>query len=405
MPSIRLISLAAALSVLLAAPVAASAQSDPEFDRALRAAANSMPFMQGERIAGELPTPTPVPQATPTPTPAPTGGGSTPQTPAPVTGEKPASKTPASVTRCRKVRGGRRCDTRAGGKLTQSCTTKRRTRTCTTYRDGRATRRCVRTGGRNRCRTLSGALGRASQLSWHGWPSSLSSAVGKILAVKANGSGSSCSGTVVSRTLMLTAAHCLYDNGYHRQITFAPSATAAADGSLVLPQGKWAASNWWVPEGYKSGDMSLDYGLVEIPPVGGRYIGDVVGMWSITPGLQWYTGRPVYLMGYAASGFWATAKGFFGNGQYACDVKWDEGYSRSGNGYDIWASCPMNGGASGGPWFTTGPDGRWTIGGVNSRCYDPAGTKCTPYGSHLISSYIDNRFYTFWNSVQSQRRV
>ena len=403
----------AAVFASLLAPAVASADTDPEFDRLLRAAANEMPIVQAPRVEGELPRSDPQPSgeqpaATPTATPAPAGGGAVPQAPAPITGSKPAAKVPADGTRCKTKGRTRRCETRRAGKLAQVCTTTKRVRTCTTYRDGRPARRCVRTGGRNRCRAVGGAVGRASALTWNGWPSSLSPALGKILSIKASGIGSACSGTVVSRTLMLTAAHCLYDGAYHRKVTFAPSATAAADGSLVMPYGKWEASNWWVPDGYKTGDWSLDYGLVEIPPVNGRYIGDVVGTWSITPGLQWNTGRRVYLMGYPATGFWATAAGYFGNGQYGCDVSWDEGYSRSGSGYDIWTTCTMNGGASGGPWFTVGNDGRWTIGGVNSRCSGPkdaAGKACSPRADYLISSYIDNRFYTFWNDVNAQRRV
>lgn len=65
----------------------------------------------------------------------------------------------------------------------------------------------------------------ASALSWQGWPSPLTPAVGKIEFVKANGQQSSCSGTVVTRTLVLTAAHCLYDaqaGGYDRAVYFAP---------------------------------------------------------------------------------------------------------------------------------------------------------------------------------------
>ena len=397
------------LLVALLAPVAASAGTDPEFDRQLREAATDMPVAQSPRLQGELPGPDPQPaQPTPTPAPATGGAGPAPLAPAPAVAKRPATKAPVVKTRCRTSGRTRRCETRSDGQLAQLCTTKRRVRTCTTYRDGKPAKRCVRTAGRNRCRTLSPAVGRASQLTWNGWPSQLSPAVGKILAIKANGLGSACTGTVVSRTLMLTAAHCLYEGGYHRKITFAPSATAAGDGSLVLPYGKWEASNWWVPEAYKAGDMSFDYGLVEIPPVGGRYLGDVTGSWSITPGLKWANGRHAYLMGYPATGFWATAAGYFGNGQYGCDVNWDEGYSRSGSGYDLWATCTMNGGASGGPWFVEGADGRWTIGGVNSRCYGPVdanGKACVPKANYMISSYIDNRFYDFWNLVNGQRRV
>jgi V8-like Glu-specific endopeptidase len=405
----RRVTLIASLAVALAAPAAASASTDAEFLQLLKQAQGDMPLVTATQEHGELPksdpqitptpvaTPTPAPTAVATPAPAPPSGALQPKPP------KPAVVV-ADGTKCRVKAGQRRCETHLGGQLAKVCVSKRRTRTCTQYKDGHAARRCVRIAGRNRCRTLSGAVGRASTLSWQGWPSTVSPAVGKIVTVDAAGKSWVCSGTVVSRTLMLTAAHCLFDSAYHKKVYFAPGASAASDRSIVMPNGSWEASNWWVPDGYRlSKDNSLDYGLVEIPPVGGRYIGDVTGSFSITPNLPWNTGRRAYLMGYPSTGTFTN----YSNSQYACDVSWNEGYSRSGTGYDIWAACTMTPGSSGGPWFAKDANDKWTVAGVNSRCSGPVdanGKACMPYANYMITSYIDSRFYTFWNSVSAQRR-
>jgi V8-like Glu-specific endopeptidase len=400
----------AALAVALATPAAASASiTDAEFQALLKQAQPDMPLATETQVHGELPstspTPAPVPAVDPAPA-APAPAEPLQSTPAPATQAPapPKSRKPDG-TACRRQGRVRRCETVRGGALASVCVTSRRTRTCTHYRDGRPARRCVRTGGRNHCRTLQRAVGRASTMTWNGWPGTTVNPLGKIVTVDAAGKTWVCSGTMVSRTLMLTAAHCLFDTSYHKKVYFAPGASAAATGSIAMPLGNWEASNWWVPDGYRlNKDNSLDFGLVEIPPAGGRYIGDITGSFSITPNLKWSTGKRVRLMGYPASGFWASAAGFFGNGQYACDANWDEGYSTSGTGYDLWATCTMNGGSSGGPWFALDANNQWTIAGVNSRCYDATGNKCVPKAQYMITSYIDSRFYTFWNNVNAQRR-
>jgi hypothetical protein len=178
--------------------------------------------------------------------------------------------------------------------------------------------------------------------------------------------------------------------------------------SYKAPYGIWKADqrHFWVPQGYVEGDGSLDYGLIEFGPRNGQFIGDVVGSWNITTGIRWKAGARAYLTGYPASGFWATADGYHGRGQYACDARYDNEYSRIGTGYELWLKCTMNGGASGGPWFVLLGNGKWTVGGVNSQCYGPnMGTKdyCKPHSYYLRSAYLDRRFLDFWNSVATKR--
>lgn len=60
----------------------------------------------------------------------------------------------------------------------------------------------------------------------------------------------------------------------------------------------------------------------------------------------------------------------------------------------------MNGGSSGGPVFVQFPDGSWSIVEVNNRGRD----REDGYGANGISSYFDDRFGQFWNSVVGQLR-
>jgi Trypsin-like peptidase domain len=229
-----------------------------------------------------------------------------------------------------------------------------------------------------------------------------------------NGGTGNCSGTVVSRTLMLTAAHCLYsirsgNVGYMTRILFAPGMwwdNLSDPNSIRFNYGVFDAYRWWVPDGWRlNGDPAFDYGLVEFAPQP-SYIGNVTGSWNITPSIQWGDGARVYLMGYPSAGHWSTIQGGNGRGQYACDSIYENQYSVIGSGYELWMTCTMNQGASGGPWFVLLNNGTWTIGGVNDRCWGPNMNDpvnyCTPYSDYMRASYFDNRFLDFWISVQGQ---
>lgn len=153
--------------------------------------------------------------------------------------------------------------------------------------------------------------------------------------------------------------------------------------------------------------MAYDYGLVEIPPASNGHISDFTGAWTIQTGIRWGSGAHVYLVGYPQLGFWATARGFYGRGQYACDGTYANQYDPIGSGYELWAACTMNRGASGGPWFVRLNNGAWAIGSVTSQCFgvDMSPTNyCNPYAEYLRGPYLDGRFLQFWTNVQSQLR-
>lgn len=252
-------------------------------------------------------------------------------------------------------------------------------------------------------------------LNWHGFPSTTIPQVGSIWSVPPGATGlrQTCSGTTVARSLVLTAAHCLYDQKageFFADVSFVPSQTwndpqSASPTDVTAPEGVWQARNWWVPEGYRDGTVDLDWGLIEIEPQGGRHIGDVVGAFPIQTGISFVSGTRIWSTGYPASGWWATTDGRLGRGQYACDTTWHGGWLQYEGGVELWITCPMNGGASGGPWLVGLNTGEWVIGGVNNQCNDEitaddVGTFCTPTSTHVRSQVLDERFLDFWNGVQ-----
>lgn len=263
-----------------------------------------------------------------------------------------------------------------------------------------------------------------NQLNWNGWPDPRLAQVGQIWAQAYGESGLRpyCSGTVVSRTLVLTAGHCVVNtsvrvnglNPKHLRILFVPgqtwntpSSTDVAD--VKAPYGVWEAQDSWAPRSFRAGTSRLDWGLIEIKPQNGRFIGNVTGSWRIQTGITFNVGARIWSTGYPGMGFWSRTSGYVGRGQYACDSTWD-GVWRQDGGTEIWIKCPMNGGSSGGPWLVQLNTGEWVIGGVNDWCDDTntyddesdgrGGTfYCTPVSDSLRSLVFDNRFITFWNSV------
>jgi V8-like Glu-specific endopeptidase len=295
--------------------------------------------------------------------------------------------------RCQRRAGRYVCQVRLGQRVVQRCRGRGRP-------SARVRSRCLSRAHRAVGAGLGTSTARTAALTWNGWPSTAMPSVGQL---RMDGGGT-CSATMVTQTLALTAGHCLYSNGRIAQtVSFTPGQTLSGE----QPYGTWQAYAWWVPNEFIAGDFSMDFALVEIgPATNGAFLGNLVGMWDITPNIRWGAGAQTYLVGYPGSGFWATAGGFFGRGQYACDSRWDFVQMRETGGWSVVTDCTMNQGASGGPWFVKLNDGRWTIGGVNSRCTAYAGSprgRCDPYARQMITSYPDSRFFTFWNAVQAQR--
>ena len=266
-----------------------------------------------------------------------------------------------------------------------------------------------KTSGRPGGNSPGGLVPSGGVLQWHGWPAQVIPQVGML-------TGAGCTGTVVDVNLVLTAAHCLYDQdscAEYRSMKFYPGMTwdvVSDPRSVKAAWGVWDVGRFWIPDGYRcqfGKNRWLDWGLVEIRPNGGKQIGNVVGgWWPVYANLSVGSGARLYPAGYPASGKWATAEGYNGRGQYACDAKfdgrWEDIDATSAVVWTYVIPCPMNGGVSGGPWFVYLDDlDKWVVGAVSGWC--AGANRCTPTASFLKARYLDDTFVTFWQSVQRQR--
>jgi V8-like Glu-specific endopeptidase len=116
-----------------------------------------------------------------------------------------------------------------------------------------------------------------------------------------SGTGSHyCTASVVrtpKRNMLLTAAHCLYNqaaHAWHRRIVFVPRYSAGHRPYGTWPVWLMIADKRWI----EHGDPDLDYAFAAVQVVRGRQIADVVGAndLQVNPGYS----RPVIVAGYPA---------------------------------------------------------------------------------------------------------
>jgi hypothetical protein len=351
------------------------------------------------------------------------------------TGYVPANGNPISVTQNTSVKTpstpGKKvrtvctrkhtaCRTYKGPQLIVKCTKKAGRTVCIyyDYNTGKAYKRCVTKRGRRHCVRLGPAPKTAadSVLNWQGFPTSIMPQVGELISIYSNNKIGTCTATVVTRGLLITAGHCIFNpelKEWPSAVGFIPGMSFGADASSIKsPWGVWRADKWWTTSGWsQSLDFGLDMAIVEVPQGGcvnscpsnanGQWIGDVVGAWSMTANISYGGQAPMWIEGYPSQGYWSTDAGGHGHGQWACDTTYDNQYTAIGSGYQIWDRCSMNQGASGGPWFVKLNDGSWTIGAVSSMCQgqnDGTGA-CHPYGDWLRGLYFNENFLAFWHSV------
>jgi hypothetical protein len=263
-------------------------------------------------------------------------------------------------------------------------------------------------GGSGDTRPDAGAAPALPGLVWHGFLETPLAPVGKLVIAWGE-ERATCTATAVTATLVLTAAHCVFDeeNGLASEVTFVPGATFDRDDihSLAAPFGTWSAARTFVPNGYAAGDASQDYALVEMAPrADGRTIGTAVQVFPVNPWHRFRKGSRVYAVGYPSSGYWDTADGAYGNGQYACDSRYGGHASRIDGGREVWVSCVMNRGSSGGPWLAHTSNG-WSVVGLNNRCFGDgmgSATYCDPVSYWVRSSILGGRFARFFADVQQQ---
>jgi hypothetical protein len=247
---------------------------------------------------------------------------------------------------------------------------------------------------------------RAATLTSQGWVNPPLPAVGKLFEFDGS-QGTSCTGTAVSATLVLTAGHCVFDRAtgsFYGPVFFAPGgsyAPAAGRAKMTFPYGLWRARRMWTTAAYQQqGAPGADWGLIEFGPEEGGNLGARVGTFAVYFNLPWPLGSRVYAVGYPGSGVWRSPTYAEGRDQYACDATY-AGWAAQPGGAGLYLPCTMNGGASGGPWFRF-YNGQWVIGGINNQCMPGTTDTCSPYSTWVISSFFNTAFATFWNGVAAQ---
>src|SRR3954449_6957437 len=157
-------------------------------------------------------------------------------------------------------------------------------RTCTTYQRSRAVRVCAARGGSGwhcrRPRAGSAAAVASANVDVGWWAPHGPSAMGRLWITHDGVTGGLCSGTMVTPDVLLTAGHCLWNDGDvipgaprgyisdRFALTFVPANAFAANGvegeaaTAVAPHGSWRVVRSYVPACWaRAGDPHCDVGL------------------------------------------------------------------------------------------------------------------------------------------------
>lgn len=189
-----------------------------------------------------------------------------------------------------------------------------------------------------------------------------------------------CSGSVWPSRSVLTAGHCVYNNDAHRYHTNVVVVPQYFNGQG--PYGSFNATSLLTTQGWRNGDFSFDFGLIQIADKGGNkisyYTGFLGGKWNVTA-VQHFT-----IIGYPAG------RPFNGNTQQICQSSF--AYFDSGDPQPVGVGCDLTGGSSGCPWivrFSGAGGGNNQVNGLMSYGY-----QSKPKDSY--SPYFGSAAKNFW---------
>jgi V8-like Glu-specific endopeptidase len=400
---IRTLLVALAAAMLMAVFPALAFADDPGYGTYVTGPAlNQQQYQQGQVGATQTSNPAPPPNVTPAP--------STPKAP---TAAKPA---PKYAKRC--------------------VVNKKGTRICTYYKNGRSYKRCTRVRGSKKyhCKKYTRArlraaaamrTLRAAAITQQGWANPIVPAIGRFYAGESSTPNKGwCSGTLILRGVVLTAAHCVYANGLDRapdgtanhyydysRLVFTPGNTINTSNPLtgLTSYGNWSVKNMWATNAWVNNDQSRDWALVELnPDASGHYPGDYTRSFPVWYGLTLTVGQQMQAIGYPASYLFNSQPYFFGNGQYFVTSTINSGQycgqpALCGSVFINYDST-MTGGSSGGPIFYNS-DGQWKLSGVVNRGQTQCLCTAPPandYGKIQLTGYMDSYFNDFYTDVINQ---
>src|SRR4051812_35245318 len=325
----------------------------------------------------------------------------------------------------------------ARGRLRTTCRTRRstHTRTCRTYRGSHLIKVCTRKRGkRQRCHSLlhaasadpgpeirmpelvkrARAMAHLAGYLTSGWVDPVAAGVVRLYSTSSSlGDHGWCSGSMIARGLVLTAAHCVFDDGEedHQQAHWYPYRNGAlqvvpgdraSGGRSSYPYGVWNVHEVFAPPAYTkqfgTNDDTLDWAILQLEPdANGGYAGDSTGTFSATWGKNITTNTQVWSAGYPASGLFNQASYAFGENQFYCNATPDR-IATQGAARVLQYPCKGTGGISGGPVWARSDDGSWTIVAVHNRG-SKQGDPNLYYGKDAFNYWMDNRFGQFWTST------
>lgn len=166
----------------------------------------------------------------------------------------------------------------------------------------------------------------------------------------ANNFQGTCSGTVVARNMIVTAAHCVVGNA---SWVFEPQ-----QFGTQKPYGSYQVTHYFAQPNWPTGGVSTDWAfLLFNSPVNGRFIGDVTGYFAIMSDAP---GGNKYSVGYPGEGWFEKNCGADSCSPYSCSSPiTSQGYVKYltdttvayGGRWSQGIGCFMTGGASGGGMF------------------------------------------------------
>lgn len=174
------------------------------------------------------------------------------------------------------------------------------------------------------------------------------STVGRLFFTTSAGDASCTASTIRTRkrNQVITAGHCVHTGPEGIGLLGTPEwfsnwVFVPRYHNGVRPFGRWISKNAYAFRGWvKDGSFSRDQAIIKFEPRNGRKLTQVVGANRVRTGLN-QVHRGVRIWGWPAEGR------YDGETAVHCDGR----TTHVGRSKDAKMRCPMNGGASGGPWL------------------------------------------------------